>query len=68
MIRTLLIMLSYDDSWKFHEVRRLQTKLSDNTEVEDELERINELLVEIDAARQFLKTVVVERQLARLSR
>lgn len=68
MIRTLIIMLSYDDSWKYHEVRRLQTKLPDDADVEDELERINELLVEIDAARQFLKTVVVERQLARLSR
>lgn len=69
MIRTLLIMLSYNDSWAFHETRRLQIKLSeDDTKLGDELERINELLVELDAARQFLKTVVVERQLARLSR
>lgn len=68
MIRTLPIMLSYGDSGEFHEVRRLQTKLSEDADVEDELERINELLIEIGAARQFLKTVVIERQLARLSR
>lgn len=69
MIRTLLSMFSYDDSKKFHEARRLQTELTEHdTEVDDKLERINELLVEVDAARQFLRTVVVEHQLARLSR
>lgn len=69
MLRTLLLMLSYDDSYQYHETRRLQVQLSDcGAESLDELERLNELFVEVDAARQFLKTVVVERQLARLSR
>lgn len=69
MLQTLLVMLSYDDTHQFHETRRLQTELSDHDqEPPDELGVINELFVEIDAARQFLKTVVVERQLARLSR
>lgn len=69
MIQTLLIMLSYDDTYQFHETRRLQTTYSDHDEdPPDELGLINELFVEIDAARQFLKTVVFEWQLARLSR
>lgn len=69
MIRTLLVTLSFDDTRQFHETRRVQAKLSDSdTDLSEELEYLNELFLEIDAARQFLKTVVVERQLARLSR
>lgn len=69
MLQTLLIVLSYDDTHQFHETRRLETVFSDHDhEPPDELEAIQEVFVEIDAARQFLKTVVVERQLARLSR
>lgn len=36
--------------------------------IRDDLERLEELFVQIDAARQFLKMVVIERQQARLSR
>ena len=69
MLRTLLVVLSYRDSRQFYEIRRLQRELSDSEpETSDELQRMEELFVELDAARQFLKTVVVERQLARLSR
>lgn len=69
MVRTLLIMLSYDDAHQFHETRRLQMEFSgSDQEAPEELGVINELFVEVDTARQFLKTVVVERQLARLSR
>lgn len=67
MLQTFLVMLSYENSYQFYEIRRLQKEISD-VETPDELQRLNELFVEIDAARQFLKTVVVERQLARLSR
>lgn len=69
MLRTLLVVLAYDDSGQYHETRRLQARLSDgDADPPAELDRLNELFVELDAARQFLKTVVVERQLARLSR
>lgn len=66
MLHTLLVVLFYDNSEQFHEVRRLRNELSDAES--EELERIVELFYEIDASRQFLKTVVVEQQLARLSR
>ncbi|RDI71470.1 hypothetical protein [Halopelagius longus] len=69
MLRTFLTMLDYRNSGQFHDVRRIQAELSDSdAETAEELQRITELFVEVDAARQFLKTVVVERQLARLSR
>lgn len=68
MLQAFLVMLSYENSLQFHEVRRLRTVVADDGETADELERILELFVEVDAARQYLKTVVVERQLARLSR
>lgn len=69
MLQTLVVMLNYDNSSQFYEIRRLRTELSDrDRESAVKLRQINELFIEIDAARQFLKTVVVERQLARLSR
>lgn len=69
MLRTLLTMLNYDNSVHFDETRRLREGTSDlDAEVQAKLHRLEELLTEIDAARQYLKTVVVERQLARLSR
>lgn len=69
MLRTLLFLLTYDDAEQYHETRRLQAELSSaDADPPAALDRINELFVEVDAARQFLKTVVVERQLAQLSR
>jgi hypothetical protein len=69
MLRTFLALLTYDNSRQFYEIRRLQSETSDRGgPTAERLQELHELLVEIDAARQFLKTVVVERQLARLSR
>ena len=69
MLRTLFVVLDYDDSAQFDEVRRLRGEFSDlDTAVATKLSRLEDLLAEIDIARQYLKTVVVERQLARLSR
>ncbi len=69
MFQTLITMLDYDNSSQLYEVRQLHTELSDrDDEATKRLQAIKELFVEIDAARQFLKTIVVERQLARLSR
>lgn len=69
MLQTLIVMLNYDNSTQFYEIRQLATELADcDDESTEKLQQIKDLFVEIDAARQFLKTVVVERQLARLSR
>ncbi|UPV76525.1 hypothetical protein M0R89_18505 (plasmid) [Halorussus limi] len=70
MLKTLLTVLAYDDSVQFYETRRVRDEFG--AELRDEtsakLYRVEELFTEIDAGRQYLKTVVVERQLARLSR
>jgi hypothetical protein len=68
MLRTLVVMLEYDNTSQFYEIRRLQTDVSGGDAVTEKLQQVKDLFVEIDAARQFLKTVVVERQLAQLSR
>lgn len=69
MRRTFILLLAYDNTQQFHDVRRLATTISDrDPETADRLREIVELFVEIDAGRQFLKTVVVERELAQLSR
>lgn len=68
MLRTLLVVLGYENSAQYHEVRRFQNEFPGDEPAADDLQRINELFVQVDTARQFLKTVVVERQLARLSR
>ncbi|RBI63203.1 hypothetical protein DMJ13_01255 [halophilic archaeon] len=69
MLRTLLVLLDYDDSGQFTEMQRLQVR-SDRLpeETVTRLHRVEELMMEIDAARQYVKTVVVERQLSQLSR
>ena len=68
MLRTLLVMLFYDNTVQFYDVRRLKTDLADADAETEELEQLSELFYEVDASRQFLKTLVVEQQLARLSR
>ncbi|WP_137286182.1 hypothetical protein [Halorussus salinisoli] len=70
MLDTLLTVLAYDDSMQFYETRRIRNGLDADLSAETvaKLNEIEEQFTEIDAARQYLKTVVVERQLARLSR
>lgn len=68
MFRTLVVMLDYDNSRDFDEVRRLRETVGDSGDTTELLRQIEKLFIDIDAGRQFLKTVVVERQLARLSR
>ena len=70
VLDTLLVVLEYDDSMQMYETRQLNS--APDLDLSDEacakLYELEELFVEIDAVRQYLKTVVVERQLARLSR
>ena len=68
MLRTLLVILFYDNTVPFYNIRRLKTDLANADAETEELEQLSELFYEIDASRQFLKTLVVEQQLARLSR
>ena len=70
LIDTLIVLLDYHDSWQLHTVRRLNATYEDElsettTETLDELE---ELFLELDAARDYLKTLWVQRELAELSR
>lgn len=70
MLGTLFVVLDYDDSMQYYETRRLKSAsdVERSDEMEANLDELVELFDEIDAARQYIKTVVVERQLARLSR
>lgn len=67
MLQTFLVALDYDDSTHFYALRRLRKRAADSEgddETTETLDGLVELFIETDAARQFLKTVVVERQLA----
>lgn len=70
MARTLFALLQFEDAELFFATRRLQNEhgaaLPEGTAAS--LVEVRELFKEIDAARQYLKTLVVERQLAHLSR
>lgn len=70
IIDAFLVLLDYHDSEHFHRVRRLQNEHTDelSDETSDRLEEIQELFMELDAARQYLKTLFVQRELAELSR
>jgi hypothetical protein len=70
MLDTLLVVLDYDDSIQMYQTRQLRSNpdLDLSDEATAKLYELEELFTEIDAVRQYLKTVLVERQLARLSR
>ena len=65
-----LVLLDYHDSEQLYEVRRLQNAHADSLsdETNDRLGEIQELFLELDAARQYLKTLFVQRDLSELSR
>ena len=67
---TLIVLLDYHDSWQLHTARRLdatyQNELSETAiEALDELE---DLFLELDAARDYIKSLWIQRELAELSR
>ncbi|WP_227376336.1 hypothetical protein [Haladaptatus halobius] len=70
IIDTFLVLLDYHDSEQFHRVRRLQNEHTDelSDETSDRLGEIQELFMELDAARQYLKTLFIQRELSELSR
>jgi len=70
LIDTLIVLLDYHNSWQLHTARRLDSTYEDElsetaTEALDELE---DLFLELDAARDYLKTLWIQRELAELSR
>ena len=70
LIDTLIVLLDYHDSWQLQTARRLDATYEDElpetaTEALDELE---DLFMELDAARDYLKTLWIQRELAKLSR
>ncbi|MFC4548742.1 MULTISPECIES: hypothetical protein [Halorussus] len=66
----LLTILNYDDSWQFYTTRRFQTIYGDqfSDRANELLEEMRELLKQIDTARQYFKTLYLQRELAQLSR
>lgn len=66
----ILTILNYDDSWQFYTTRRFQTIYGDrfSDHATDLLEEMRELLKQIDTARQYFKTLYLQRELAQLSR
>lgn len=70
IFETFLLLLDYHDSSQLYEVRRLQNTYADSLsdEMNDRLGEIQELFMEFDAARQYLKTLFVQRELSELSR
>lgn len=67
---TLLILLDYHNSWQFYTTRRLQITYDDalSETMKSNLDELEELFLELDAARDYLKTLWVQRELAELSR
>jgi hypothetical protein len=66
----LLTLLDYDDSWQFYTTRRLQTIYGDSlTNPEIQLvDDVRDLLKYLDTARQYFKTLYLQRELSQLSR
>ncbi|WP_227375426.1 hypothetical protein [Haladaptatus halobius] len=66
----LSVILDYNDSMQQYETRRFRAKhtdaLSDATK--QILEDIQNLLVQLDTARQYFKMIFIQRELAQLSR
>ena len=66
----LLAIIDYDDTWQFHMTRRLET-IHWNSLTDDEqasVKEIGELLRQIETARQYFKTLYIQRELAQMSR
>lgn len=70
LIGTLIVLLDYHDSWQFHTARRLTTTYEDELSetATETLDELTDLFLEFDAARDYLKTLWVQRELAELSR
>lgn len=70
MDETVLLMLDYDDTERFHRARSLQSEHADalSEATEATLDEIEELFMQIDATRQYQKTLFVQHELSELSR
>lgn len=70
MDETFLLMLDYDDTERFHRARSLRNEHADALPepTEATLDEIQELFMQIDATRQYHKTLFVQHELSELSR
>lgn len=70
LFETLLVLLDYHNSWQLHTTRRLQATYEDafSDTANATLDELEELFLELDAARDYLKTLWVQRELSELSR
>lgn len=67
-LETFLVVTTFEDSTRLNVTRRFQAEFDQSGTAETELADLQELFTLFDAARQYIKTVVVESQLVKLSR
>lgn len=70
LLETILVLIDYHNSWQLHTTRRLQATYEDalSNTAHATLDELEELFVELDASRDYLKTLWVQRELSELSR
>ena len=70
LIDTLVVLLDYHNSWQLHTTRKLKTAYGDELSetANGKLDELNELFLELDATRDYLKTLWIQQELAELSR
>ena len=70
LIDTLIVLIDYHDSWQLHTARRLDATYENELSepATEALAELDDLFLELDAARDYLKTLWIQRELAELSR
>lgn len=70
LIDTLVILLDYHNSWQLYTTREFTAKHEDvlSETATEKLDELEELFLELDTTRDYLKTLWVQRELAELSR
>lgn len=69
LVPTFLALLDFQDTEQFHRTRVLRNEYDESLpdDAADSLDRILELFEDIDTTREYLKTLSIQRELARLS-
>jgi hypothetical protein len=70
LIDTLIVLLDYHNSWQLHTTRRLKATYEDDFSetAAETLDELEEMFLELDATRDYLKTLWIQRELTTLSR
>lgn len=70
LLDTLLVLLDYHNSWQLHTTLRIQSAHEDTLSetANTKLDELEELFMQLDATRDYLKTLWIQHELAELSR